>query len=472
MKHNLFEAFPPLSKADWIAQINKDLRGKPFQETLVSQTREGLVIAPAYTAEDIEYAYWAKAFRYRSQQDVTALGYSPRHWTTVAQQRIQPGEEATANKRLLEQLQQGVDGLHLQLSAEVDFELLFSGVGLPYISVYLAPEGDPVALLRHFLRYADQAGCTTEQLQGGMLYDPVAVALRVQQSRSDALKTFLALTELSVPFPHFYGACVDFQAYHSSGANAIQETLYALAGFQDLLLQAEEKGYALGPLARQVFLRGSAGAHYFPEIAKIRAQRILFQSLLALADVAVSSEEVHQYVASSYWTKTRRDVYTNMLRNTTEAMAALLGGANALEVLPHTVAKAEASNFDLRMARNISSILRDESYLDKVVDPLAGAYLIENLIEQLCREVKKQWEALEQKRGWWEAYTSGTLQAAVRQARVSVQEAVASGQQVMVGVNRYTQEEAFEPEGSVEEAAWQLLPARASSLVEHKAAEG
>ncbi|EIM76680.1 methylmalonyl-CoA mutase small subunit [Nitritalea halalkaliphila LW7] len=469
MKHNLFEAFPPLQKADWIAQINKDLRGKPFQETLVSQTREGLEIAPAYTAEDIENAHWAKAFRYRSQQDLTALGYSPRHWTTVAQQRVQPGEEVAANKRLLDQLQQGVDGLHLKLGAEVDFSALFAGIGLPYISVYLAPEGDPVALLRGFLAYAQQAEGSAEQLQGGLLYDPVAAALRVQQNRSDAFQTFLALAELSAPYPHFYGACVDFQAYHASGADAVQETLYALAGFQDLLLQAEEGGHALEPLARQVFLRGSAGAHYFPEIAKVRAQRILFQSLLALADVTVASEEVQQYVSTSPWTKTRRDVYTNMLRNTTEAMAALLGGANALEVLPHTVAKAEASNFDLRMARNISSILRDESYLDKVVDPLAGAYLIENVIEQLCGEVKKQWEALEQNGGWWAAYAAGTMQDAVRRARVSVHEAVASGKQVMVGVNRYTQEEEFEPEMPVEEAEWQLLPARASSLVERKA---
>jgi methylmalonyl-CoA mutase len=110
--------------------------------------------------------------------------------------------------------------------------------------------------------------------------------------------------------------------------------------------------------------------------------------LIALYQIEIPAEDLFLFVQTSYWTKTMIDIDTDMVRNTTEAMAAIIGGANALYVIPHDIAVGIPGQMSKRMARNVSNILKEESYLDKVLDPVAGSYFIENMIAVLFQKVK------------------------------------------------------------------------------------
>jgi len=174
-------------------------------------------------------------------------------------------------------------------------------------------------------------------------------------------------------------------------------------------------------------------------------------------------------VQTSFWTKTLSDPDTDMVRNTTEAMAGIIGGANALYVLPHDIGGGNPSPLSKRMARNVSNILKEESYLDKVLDPVAGTFYIENLIISIFQKVKESLNNIERKGGWWPCYESGFIQKEVKALRNLKMECVSEGKRTKTGVNKYTirKETTNQKRTVIEEEDWALLPCRESMLAEN-----
>src|SRR5690606_31591717 len=132
---------------------------------------------------------------------------------------------------------------------------------------------------------------------------------------------------------------------------------------------------------RDLFLLTAVGSNYFMEIAKLKTFRVIGTQLALLYKVDLAPRDLHLFAESSYWSKCKTEPYNNLLRNTTEAMSAIIGGCNALIIEPHDKYSQSPQGFSKRMARNISSILKEECYFDKVIDPAAGSYYIENLVD-------------------------------------------------------------------------------------------
>lgn len=231
---------------------------------------------------------------------------------------------------------------------------------------------------------------------------------------------------------------IDAARWHEQGATAVQELAFAIAEASEVLAA----GGAVPALAFGV------GSNYFFEIAKFRAARVLFANL---AQAYGKPAEVLLCARTALANKSLYDPYTNLLRATTEALSAVLGGCDWLHVQP--------ARFTPRLALNVQRILKEESHLDAVADPAGGSYYVEALTAALAAEAWKVFQDLEAAGGWTKVQER--VAALVAEARAAKEKAVASRRRTMVGVNNYpdTNESALDEADALASAGWRMAAA-------------
>lgn len=216
---------------------------------------------------------------------------------------------------------------------------------------------------------------------------------------------------------------------HEAGAHAVQELGYALAEGVERLAAQTSSG-SVGEAPQQVEFVYAVGSNYFFEIAKLRAARMLWaQAVAAIApnDSDVCRARIH--VRTSRLNKSIYDRYTNLLRVTTEAMSAAIGGADTLYIEPF--------GFAPHLARNVDRVLREEAHLDVVDDPGGGSYYIEALTDSLAAHAWKLFQAVQNEGGYSQAQASGSIEKALAESRQARRKAVSSRRRTLVGVNNY-----------------------------------
>ncbi len=466
MKNNLFTDFQKVTKEQWIGQAIKDIKGKDFQKTLVTNGFEGVELFPFYTEEDIADLQWLQKYHNRLNKPSEIPGMSPRYWSNIF--AITVNDVVTDNKKILQALMSGADALLLFVKKGVDYGGLLKNVDIQYIEIYLKAKEDNPAVLSDFLDWYSTVEEKKNILKGGLLWDPIAECLSKKISLSNIIDSTLEALSRNENYPEFKTICVDAEYYHNSGASLAQQLFLPLGAYIELMDGLTERGVSTELIISNTLLQVAAGSDYFLEIAKLRSFKILFQQLAALYQVELGAEDIRMFVSTSYWTKAKLDVQTNMLRNTTEAMSAILGNCDSLWVRLHDELEKESNSFSERMARNISNILKEESYLDKVMDPVAGSYFLETITAQLIEKVKNELVILESKGGWWSTYETHQLQDLVKAARYGKLEEVKTSVKTKIGVNKYQTNEKELPEQKewIEEK-WQLLPLRESFLIEY-----
>lgn len=219
-------------------------------------------------------------------------------------------------------------------------------------------------------------------------------------------------------------------AWHDAGAHAVQEIAYALSAGVDRLDAATQAQRSADDAAREIAFVFAVGSTYFVEIAKLRAARVTWAQVLrayGLSDEA--SVPMRLLVRTARANKSASDTATNLLRCTTEAMAAAIGGADAVAV--------EATGFDAHLATNVTRILDEEAHLRAVADPAAGAYVVEALTDALAREAWTLFQQVEREGGYGAAVSSGRLSQAIATTRATRAAAIATRKRTLVGVNNY-----------------------------------
>jgi methylmalonyl-CoA mutase len=182
----------------------------------------------------------------------------------------------------------------------------------------------------------------------------------------------------------------------------------------------------------------AVGTNYFMEIAKIRALRILFYNIMNMYEVKdFHPKDIQIHGESSVWTKTIYDPYVNMLRNTTEAMSGILGGCNSLTISAFDDIFNMPTDFSKRISRNISHLLKEESYFDKVSDPAAGSYYIEKLTDKLVESSLEIFKELERNGGFVHSFENGKIKAMIDASRDKKHELISKRREVFIGTNQY-----------------------------------
>jgi|WetSurMetagenome_2_1015567.scaffolds.fasta_scaffold11182_3 methylmalonyl-CoA mutase len=233
---------------------------------------------------------------------------------------------------------------------------------------------------------------------------------------------------------------VDTIRFHEEGATSVQEVAFALAQGADLLASdsaATVFGFAVG-------------SNFFIEIAKLRAIRLLWNQVTLAFGLGQSTIRVHIRTANE--NKTLYDPYMNLLRVTTEAMSAIIGGCDSLTIAP--------CRFDAHLAENVHHLLREESRLGRVMDPGAGSYSVEALTDQIAGEAWNLFQQIESAGGFAKYRAAGDLIALIAGARESREGAFAARRRVLVGVNNYpnVQERALDEAGQMQQG-WRAASA-------------
>ncbi len=410
----LNDPFPSVTKADWIAQVAKDLKDPNAYDTLHWHTPEGFTAEPFYTTDDLNELPLA---------EIQAAQKAAPGWLNAPAYEVVDGSEGDYR----DALRAGADALVLrsavfQNRAGVDLAVednrvtarLLNGIKLSETPVFFQtnqPAADFVLDLKRVIPY---------QLQGGLLTAP-------DDTTAEA-------THLTMDSPRFRTVCVSGHDFHNAGATATQELAFTMSRLVDTYDQLTEQGLTVEQLAPKTIFSLSVGTSYFIEIAKLRALRVLVAKLLRAYSPTVPCVPLAVHCTTSTFYESTATPYTNMLRATTEAMSAVVGGCDVLTVRPYDALFAEPSEFSHRIARNVSLLLKYESYFDKVADPSAGSFYIETLTHQLVQSAWALFLDVEKQGGLTKA--TDFVQAELDRSYAAKVEAVRNGK-VLVGVNKF-----------------------------------
>lgn len=401
--------FPPATHADWQAQVQKDLRDPDVLEKLQWASPEGFSVEPYYTAEQIIDLPLAQ---------IQAAQKAVPGWLNAPFFIIL--NEKTGNSSLRNALAGGADALIIQLRADANLAHLLAGIKLSETPVYFHVEGDVVVFLERLRQLAPY------QLRGGIMSHH---------------NTLTEATQRTADSPLFRTITIDGGAFHKAGATATQELAFTLAHLADLYDDLTNKGLTIDQLVPKTTVSMAVGTSYFMEIAKLRALRVLLARFTA-AYTSARLPAPFLHCSTSPFYESTTTPYTNLLRATTEAMAAVIGGCNLLTVRPYDAVMGQSDEFSERIARNVSVLLTAESYLDKVADPSAGSYYIETLTYQLAEAAWTLFLDVESRGGFVSA--GDFVKAELARSFAEKIAAVQAGN-VLVGVTKFRHDKGGQP---------------------------
>lgn len=435
MSKQLFDGFSAVSAEEWREKIIKDLKGKPF-ESLLKDNFEGIAIKPDYTEADIEHNNGVPG------EFPFSRGTKKENNNWAINQCFGSENENTTNTKLLDALNRGITAFTLKnVNRSSNLKVLLNEVLPQYIETYFDPTSNWEAISETFVALAKQHSWPLADIKGGMLYDPIGKVITTGDwytSENDDLNRLTALTNATQSLSAFKTVAVNGQHYHNAGATATQELGFALAHAHEYLVQLLEGGKSIDEAASSIWMSLASGTQYFMDIAKLRAARILWAKIVEQYQPKdEASAQLHLHVESSNWYNAIYDPHTNMLRATSSAMAGAIGGCDSMTVLPFDNAYKASDEFSDRIARNVQLILQEESYLDKIVDPSAGSYYIEYLTDQVAAKAWDVFKAVETKGGMLAAIKEGYVQQEIAAMAAQKDEKVASGELVILGVNKY-----------------------------------
>lgn len=385
---DLFQEFPPVSKADWLRQITKDLKDKPLED-LNWQLPNGLVVSPFVHADDFE-------------QQPAPLTEQPNAWEIC--EDVQVNDLATANRQALDALEGGAEGLCFWLDRPLettDFEQLLQHIHLDFIGLHFAGNAvseNPGMILGILENLARQRGLSSTQLRGSLAYNPVPVSKIVDWRYLADL-----LEYARERFPQFKIIQISSPELHS-GAYAAPETMspeqrsgihsapdrsseVLLRNANIYLEKLSERGIPIKDIAAAMQFSVPMSKSYFLEIARLRALKLLWFNVLKAWNAPLVTPSISVNFQPEAYSD---DLYTNMIRATTMAMSAVQGGASRLTVMPYDAGREALASypqaFGRRIARNVQHLMKMESALDEVADPAAGSYYVETLTRQLAEK--------------------------------------------------------------------------------------
>lgn len=416
-----FSEFEPVSTAAWQARIARDLKGAD-PATLRWQTQDGFALEPFYHREALEVLPEPAAPQLRTDE----TGNS---WRNVPTYSVPASERGHATiQRAAEALTRGADGAHFVIADATAFDVEFLHAHLPLDTTYIGYSltNPPVEFVRRLL-----ATGTTELL-GFLQYDPISSHLPNVKSHLHELREVLTLTQ---GMANFQALTLHVAFFGNRGATVTQQVAFALATASAYLSELPTETLAISEVAAAIRVHVAINPNYFFEIAKLRALRRLWVTLLHAYGLPLETTLVPIWAETSSWSQTTLDAHTNLLRVTTEAMSAVLGGADALSVRPFDCLFHDPNEFSDRLARNLSVLLREEVGLGQVQDAAAGSYYLETLTDTVAREAWALFQMIEAKGGLPTAI--GLVMQELHEAAQAQFRRIATGEQVVVGTNKF-----------------------------------
>ena len=455
----------------WEALVERETRGRSAAD-LVWETPEGIPVKPVYTAADLDGLAHLDSMPGLPPfvRGPRASMYAGRAWTLRQYAGYSTAEESNAfYRRNLAAGQAGLsvafdlathrgyDSDHERVTGDVgkagvaidsveDMKILFDGIPLDRMSVSMTMNGAVLPVLSMYIVAAEEQGVDLGALSGTL--------------QNDILKEFMVRNTYIYPptpsmrivadiigytanhMPRFNPISISGYHMQEAGATCVQELAFTLADGVEYVRAAINSGLDVDKFAPRLSFFFAIGMNFFMEVAKLRAARLLWAELMEknFSPNDSRSMMLRTHCQTSGVSLTGQDPYNNVIRTTIEALAAVLGGTQSLHTNAFDEALALPTDASARIARNTQLVLREETGITRVVDPLAGSYYVESLTNSLVVEARKLIDEVESLGGMTKAVESGMPKLRIEEAAAQRQARVDRGEDVVVGVNQYQPE--------------------------------
>lgn len=440
IKEKLFTEFTAPSKQEWLDKIQVDLKGADFNKRLVWRTNEGFSVQPFYLREDVLNLKTPESL---PGEFPYVRGNKKKDNEWYVRQDVNAEDAKEANAKALALLDKGVDSL--------GFKIPGSKVSKEFIETLLADiVCDAVELnfntcKRHTLElavilaeYFESKGYDKAKIVGSLDWDPMEKIVIKGHDVTPILSFAPEIVNALKDYPRFRCISVNAVSLNNAGAYIVQELGYALAWGNEYLDQLVEAGISPDLAASKIKFNMGVSENFFMEMSKFRAARLLWAEIVKQYVPAddVSCMMCVNAVTSKY-NMTLFDSYVNLLRSQTETMSAALAGVHSIVVTPFDAVYETPNEFSERIARNQQLLLKEESHFDKVVDPGAGSYFIEELTSSLANEGWKVFLNVEDNGGFLEAVKKGAVQDDINATNAKRHEAAANRKEFILGTNQF-----------------------------------
>lgn len=416
----LFQDFIPPTKQDWIDKANVDLKGADFDKRLVWKNLNGIDIQPFYTKEDQK-----ELLKNTGENSSQVVNY----------RRITVKEVSKANLLALKALEEGMTGLLFDISSEVSAYELLEDIDFNGIAISFNLKKESFSFISSYKSFLESLSINPTLVHGFMDLNIFNEYLETGSLDRDLIAEASRIMEVFSGYPNFKSLAVSGTIYQDAGSNQVQEIAYTLNAVVFLIDEMIGKSWSAEAVFDNLHFILGVSSEYFIEIAKFR----VFKSLLSgiASKYGVISPKVVLSAKTSVWSKSVTDANTNMLRSTTEAMAALLGNVDGLELDPYDHEFKNSNDFSSRVAGNITTILKEESYFGKVANPVDGSYYIEEVSLQMAQNALDLFKDIEGSGGFIAQTENEKIQSQIAEIRMKKVKLLSQRRIAMVGVNKY-----------------------------------
>ncbi len=434
--------------ARWKKSVEAELKGAPFDKKLVTRTFEGVALQPLYTRADAANLpdVASRPGQAPYLRGTRPLGYKQRPWEVA--QEIAAASPKAFNTALVADLMHGQDSVVLAandaggISDLKDLTAALSGVDLNAIPVHLETGVDALPLASLYVTFAQKKKFDLTKLTGSVAADPLGEWVksgrlpRTVAAHFDDVAGWTTWAAANAPQLRTIG--VNGRVWAEAGGNAVHELAFSLASAAEYLRALSERGLDASSAASRIRFQFAVGPQFFTEVAKFRAFRALWtRVVVAFGASEETAAKALVHAATCRWNKTRLDVNVNMLRVTTEALSAVLGGCDSLHITPYDEVLGTTDDFSRRIARNVHTLLAEEFSFTQTADPAGGSWYVEKLTDELARKAWAVFQQIEAAGGYVAALRAGLPQKLVTEAAAEKMDAVGKRRLGLIGTNLF-----------------------------------
>ena len=433
-REKLFDMFSPVSPEEWRAKAEVDLKGADFEKKMVWRTDEGFNVQPLYRGVDIK--------------DFKTIDSLPGEYPYVrgtrtnndwqARQEIDAADVKEANAKALDVLNKGITSLGFKLHDDFNLDVLLDGIYTDIAQVNFAVcPNKVVEFAKVLVAYLEKKG-TADKFVGSIDFNPYKATFKKGKKFEGIAEVAAELLKVVAPVKGLRVLSVNSEMLSNAGAYIYQELGYALSWGNEWMAQLTDAGFSADEVASRIKFNMGISTIYFMELAKFRAARMLWAQIVKQYNPQCDCAcKMVVNATTSRYSQTMFDSYVNMLRSQTQAMSAALASVDEITVTPFDAPYKKSDEFSERIARNQQLLLKEESHLDKVVDPAGGSYYIEELTMSLAQVAWKLFLETEDKGGFKAAVESYDVTNAVNASANARFDKVAKRREQLLGTNQF-----------------------------------
>jgi methylmalonyl-CoA mutase len=420
--NKLFNEFETTSKSEWVKKVEADLKGQPFEKKTIWNNINGFDVESYLSHEDM-ISKNRSSFKSDSKEIKSFRRF------------VCNSNDKEINGEIIKAFDQGVRGAIIEINENSSAYDLLEDVDLSRMNLVFVLKTRKLSFIKDFLSFVNESGIEKSQVKGHFDLEVITKFVSTGIVDCELLDNLKEITELSTDFPNFKTISINGRTFQEAGSNQAQEVAYTLNAMVYLIEKMKLKGLSEEEIFNKLHFDLSIGSDYFVEIAKFRAFKIIFNEIAEAYQIVEPSYSV--MAKTSIWNKTVTDVENNILRSTSEAMSAILGGVKNIEIDAFDASVNKESDFSKRIANNIVNLLLDESYFTKVNNPVDGSYYIEELTEKISNKALELFKVVEEFGGFLTTFQKERIQKSISEIRFEKLKRLSKRKDILVGVNKY-----------------------------------